>query len=77
VQSCHGANAEGNVSKPHLLHSVKTLTKEHFRRVLIDGRGIMYSFADNKTGVDGIDDLYAYFKGCSDGAIPAGDLTEM
>jgi len=27
--------------------------------------------------VDGIDDLYAYLKGRSDGAIPADDLTEM
>ena len=75
--SCHQSTGEGNVSNPNLLHSMKNLTKEQFRRVLIDGRGIMYSFSGNKMVVDGINDLYAYLKGRSDGAIPAGDLTEM
>ena len=65
------------MSNPNLLHSMKNLTKEQFHRVLIDGRGIMYSFSGNKMVVDGSDDLYAYLKGRSDGAIPAGDLTEM
>jgi len=37
----------------------------------------MYSFSGNKTVVDGVDDLYVYLKGRSDGAIPAGDLMEM
>jgi len=75
--SCHGPTGEGNVSNPNLLHSMENLTKEQFRRVLIEGRGIMYSFRGNKMVVDGIDDLYAYLKGRSDGAIPAGDLKEM
>ena len=65
------------MSNPNLLHSMKNLTKEQFHRVLIDGRGIMYSFSGNKMVVDGSGDLYAYLKGRSDGAIPAGDLTEM
>ncbi|MDD2658696.1 MAG: cytochrome c [Methylococcales bacterium] len=75
--SCHQSTGEGNVSNPNLLHSMKNLTKDQFRRVLVQGRGIMYSFRGNKTVVYGIDDLYAYLKGRSDGAIPAGDLTEM
>jgi mono/diheme cytochrome c family protein len=75
--SCHGATGRGNVSNPNLLHSFKTLTKEHFRKALIDGRGIMYSFAGNKTVVDGIDDLYVYLKGRSDGTVPSGDLKEL
>lgn len=75
--SCHQSTGEGNVSNPNLLHSMKNLTKEQFHRVLIDGRGIMYSFSGNKIVVNGIDDLYAYLKGRSDGAIPAGDLKEM
>ncbi len=54
---------------------MKNLTKEKFRQILIDGRGIMFSFRGNKTVVDGIDDLYVYLKGRSDGVIPAGDLT--
>jgi len=75
--SCHQPTGEGNVSNPNLLHSMKNLTKEQFCNVLINGRGIMYSFKSNKMVVDGIDDLYAYLKGRSDGAVPAGDLTEM
>lgn len=75
--SCHQSTGEGNVSNPNLLHSMKNLTKEQFRRVLVQGRGIMYSFRGNKTVVDGIDDLYAYLKGRSEGTIPAGDLAEM
>ncbi|MFZ2170632.1 MAG: c-type cytochrome [Methylococcaceae bacterium] len=75
--SCHQSTGEGNVSNPNLLRSLKNQTKEHFRRVVIEGHGNMVSFSGNKTVVDGIDDLYAYLKGRSDGAIPAGDLTEM
>ena len=37
----------------------------------------MVSLSGNKIVVDGIDDLYAYLKGRSGEAIPAGDLTEM
>ena len=75
--SCHQSTGEGNVSNPNLLLSLKKQTKEHFRRVVIEGHGNMVSFSGNKTVVDGLDDLYAYLKGRSDGAIPAGDLTEM
>jgi len=75
--SCHQSTGEGNVSNPNLLHSMKNLTKEQFRRVLVQGRGIMYSFRGNKTVVDGIDDLYAYLRGRSEGTVPAGDLTEI
>ena len=45
--------------------------------MLIDGHNNMYSYSANKTVVVGINDLYAYLKGRSDGAIPAGDLTEL
>ena len=73
--TCHGSTGEGNVSNPNLLISMKNITKEDFRRALIDGRGIMISFGNNKTVVDGIDDLYIYLKGRSDGVIPSGHLT--
>ena len=72
--SCHESTGEGNVSNPNLLHSMKTMTREQFHRVLIDGRGIMYSFRGNKVVVDGADDLYIYLKGRSNGVVPAGDL---
>ncbi|EGW21491.1 c-type cytochrome [Methylobacter tundripaludum] len=75
--NCHEATGEGNVSNPNLLQTMKNQTKEHFRKVIIDGHRSMYSFSGNKTVVDGVDDLYVYLKGRSDGAIPAGDLMEM
>lgn len=74
--SCHGATAEGSAAMPNLLHSLKSMSKDQFREVLIEGRGIMYSFRDNKTVVEGINDLYTYLKGRSEGTIPAGDLVE-
>ncbi len=54
---------------------MKNLPKEKFRQILIDGHGIMFSFRNNKTGVDGIDELNIYLKGRSDGVIPEGNLT--
>ncbi|MEE9426291.1 MAG: cytochrome c [Methylococcales bacterium] len=73
--TCHGSTGVGSAGYPNLLHVMKSLTKDKFSQVLIEGRGIMYSFRNNKAVVDGIDDLYVYLKGRSDGVIPAGDLT--
>jgi len=67
---CHGANQEGMVG-PSLINSLKTLSKEDFVKTVRDGRleKGMVSFANNKTVMDNIDQLYAYLKGRSDGAI--------
>jgi len=75
--SCHGAAGEGNVSNPNLLHGMKHMSEEKFRQILIEGRGIMFSFRGNKTVVNGIGDLYVYLKGRSEGVIPEGDLILM
>jgi len=67
---CHGANQEGLVG-PSLVNSLKTLTKEEFVKTVRDGRleKGMQSFGTSPIVMDNIDNLYAYLKGRSDGAI--------
>jgi mono/diheme cytochrome c family protein len=76
-ETCHGPTAEGGPAFPNLLNSLKNLSKEQFGQVVLEGRKNMPAYKGNKAVVDNIDGLYAYLKGRSDGAIPAGDLLEM
>jgi mono/diheme cytochrome c family protein len=75
---CHGANQEGLVG-PSLLNSMKTLTKEEFVTTVRDGRLIkgMQSFGNSPVVMDNIDQLYAYLKGRSDGAITRAKVEEI
>lgn len=75
---CHGANQQGLVG-PSLLESLKTLSKEDFVKTVRDGRldKGMISFATSKTVMDNIDNLYAYLKGRSDGAITRAKVEEL
>ena len=67
---CHGANQEGMVG-PSLLESLKVLSKDEFKKTLTDGRleKGMPSFNTSKKVMSNLDNLYAYLKGRSDGAI--------
>jgi mono/diheme cytochrome c family protein len=67
---CHGANQEGMVG-PSLLESMKVLSKDEFKKTLTDGRleKGMPSFNTSKKVMSNLDNLYAYLKGRSDGAI--------
>jgi cytochrome c553 len=67
---CHGANQEGMVG-PSLIASMKTLTKAEFVKVVRDGRleKGMQSFGTSPQVMENMDQLYAYLKGRSDGAI--------
>lgn len=67
---CHGANQEGMVG-PSLLASMKTLTKDEFVKTVVEGRlpKGMPSFGESPQVKEHINDLYAYLKGRSDGAI--------
>lgn len=67
---CHGANQQGLVG-PSLIESLKTLTKEEFIVTVRDGRLSkgMQSFGNSKKVMANMDNLYAYLKGRSDGAI--------
>jgi len=67
---CHGANQEGLVG-PSLVQSLKTLSKEDFKKTVTEGRleKGMPSFKTSHMVMDNLDHLYAYLKGRSDGAI--------
>jgi mono/diheme cytochrome c family protein len=75
---CHGANQEGLVG-PSLLQSMKTISKDDFVKTVRDGRldKGMVSFATSKTVMDNVDNLYAYLKGRSDGAITRAKVEEL
>jgi mono/diheme cytochrome c family protein len=74
---CHGPNQEGMVG-PSLINSLKTLTKEQFVATVKNGRldKGMPSFGTNAAVTDNIDQLYAYLKGRSDGAITRAKVEE-
>lgn len=75
---CHGANQEGMVG-PSLVNSLKTLTKEEFIKTVRDGRleKGMQSFGSSQVVMDNIENLYAYLKGRSDGAITRAKVEPM
>jgi mono/diheme cytochrome c family protein len=75
---CHGANQEGLVG-PSLVNSLKTLTKDEFVKTVRDGRldKGMQSFGNSPAVMDNINELYAYLKGRSDGAITRAKVEEI
>jgi mono/diheme cytochrome c family protein len=75
---CHGANQEGMVG-PSLLASMKTLTKEEFVKTVRDGRleKGMQSFGTSPQVMENMNQLYAYLKGRSDGAITRAKVEPM
>ena len=74
-ERCHGAKQEGLVG-PSLIDSMKKLSKDEFKKTVLEGRPgtAMAPFNEAKTVVDNIDNLYAFLKGRSDGAIQTGRL---
>lgn len=75
---CHGANQEGMVG-PSLIASLKVMTKDEFKTTVINGRleKGMVSFGGSPMVVDNLDNLYAYLKGRSDGAITRSKVEEL
>jgi mono/diheme cytochrome c family protein len=75
---CHGANQEGLVG-PSLVNSLKTLSKEDFVKTVTVGRleKGMQSFGNSPVVMDNINQLYAYLKGRSDGAITRAKVEEL
>ena len=75
---CHGANQEGLVG-PSLINSLKVLTKDEFVKTVTEGRleKGMVSFKTSKIVMDNMDNLYAYLKGRSDGAITRAKVEEL
>jgi len=75
---CHGANQEGMVG-PSLINSLKVLSKEEFVKTVTEGRleKGMVAFKTSKIVMDNMDNLYAYLKGRSDGAITRAKVEEL
>jgi mono/diheme cytochrome c family protein len=75
---CHGANQEGLVG-PSLITSLKTLTKDEFIQTVSKGRPNtqMVAFSGNAEVMNHLDQLYAYLKGRSDGAITRARVEAM
>jgi mono/diheme cytochrome c family protein len=73
-ETCHGQTGEGSAAFPNLLESMKKLSKEQFVEVVMNGRNAMPAFKANAKVAGGIDALYTYLKGRSDGTVPPGEL---
>ena len=67
---CHGPNQEGLVG-PSLIERLRILTKDEFKLTVTKGRldKGMPSFESSEQVINNLDNLYAYLKGRSDGAI--------
>jgi len=69
---CHGTYGQGMVG-PNLADSLKGISKEEFTNTVTNGKsgtiGSMPAWKKNKKVVEGMDQLYAYLKARSDGAI--------
>jgi mono/diheme cytochrome c family protein len=74
-ERCHGAQQEGLVGPP-LVESLKTLSKEDFHTVMMNGRPEkgMPNFNTSQMVQQNWEGLYAYLKGRSDGKIEPGHL---
>ncbi len=74
---CHGPNQEGLVG-PSLIDSLKVLSKDDFKKTVHDGRleKGMPAFGENPAVAENLDNLYAYLKGRSDGAITSARVVE-
>ena len=77
-ERCHGANQQGLVG-PSLNDDLKTMTKDEFVACVLAGRVEkgMPDFGGSDLVLNNIDNLYAYLKGRSDGAIAPGHLHKI
>ena len=82
--ACHGLRAlsrsqSGRPVGPSLVNSLKVLTKEQFVTTVTNGRPDkgMPNFGGIQSVVDNINNLYAYLKGRSDGAIKPGHVHKI
>lgn len=77
-ERCHGAAQEGMVG-PSLVESLKTLSKEDFHSIMMQGRPEkgMPPFNTSAMVNENWEGLYAYLKGRSDGKIQPGRLSPI
>ena len=78
-QRCHDDQPRSMAMGPSLVASLKQLSRSDFKTTVLKGRAEkgMPPFGDDQQVADNIDNLYAYLKGRSDGAIPPGKLAAL
>jgi hypothetical protein len=73
---CHGQDAVGTTFAPSLIERLKVIDKPRFMDVVANGFtgqvGVMPPWKDNPNVNKRFEELYAYVKARSDGALPAG-----
>lgn len=73
---CHGQNAVGSTFAPSLLDTLQHIDKERFMNSVANGytgeAGVMPPWKDNPNVNKRFEELYAYLKARSDGALPPG-----
>lgn len=77
---CHGPDGMGSSFGPALADSLKIMSYDEFAEVVVNGRtnvttsqeNVMPSFGTNPNVMCFLDDIYAYLKARSDGAVPRG-----
>jgi methanol metabolism-related c-type cytochrome len=77
---CHGPDGAGSSYAPDLTNSLKTMTKDQFEEVVVNGRqnvttsasNVMPSFGTTEDVVEYLDDIYGYLKARADGKLPRG-----
>jgi methanol metabolism-related c-type cytochrome len=82
---CHGPDGAGSSYAPALTDSLTHLTYDQFAETVINGRqnvsssatNVMPAFGATEDVVNYIDDIYAYLKARSDGAIGRGRPQRM
>jgi mono/diheme cytochrome c family protein len=82
---CHGPDGAGSSYAPNLLESLKSMSEDQAKDVIINGRVNVNASADNVMPAFGevedvalyLDDIYAYLKARSDGMLDRGRPPRM
>ena len=77
---CHGPDGAGSSYAPSLVDSLKTLSKEQFELTVVNGKQdvntaqqrVMPALGTNEDVVNNLENIYAYLKARSDGALGRG-----
>ncbi len=77
---CHGPDGLGSSFAPALLDSLKTMSRDDYMEIVVNGRENVSTSVQNKMPAFGlnpnvmcfIDDIYAYLKARADGALGRG-----
>ncbi len=82
---CHGPDGAGSSYAPSLVDSLKTMTENQFNEVVVNGKQdvnqasdkVMPAFGTVEDVVLYLNDIYAYLKARSDGAVGRGRPTRI